>query len=110
MIELHTRARHPIIATSRLNKCPDKTVAFCLRPDIRYFEELSPEPTRRPPKSCLKMESKLFQKYDRDHITDDILQEASQLFSKNYGVWGKEAARVIGPSAKEGMLLAIALR
>jgi len=56
------------------------------------------------------MESKLFQKYDRDHITDDILQEASQLFSKNYGVWGKEAARVIGPSAKEGMLLAIALR
>ncbi|KAI9879999.1 MAG: hypothetical protein M1830_006116 [Pleopsidium flavum] len=48
------------------------------------------------------MANKLFEKYDREHITDDILQKASQLFSKNYGVWGKEAAKVIGPFAKEG--------
>ncbi|MCJ1367446.1 hypothetical protein MMC16_006579 [Acarospora aff. strigata] len=47
------------------------------------------------------MEKKLFEKYERDQITDDILREASQLFSKNYGIWGKEAARVVGPFAKE---------
>ena len=28
------------------------------------------------------METKLFQTYDNDHITDPILQEAAQLFSK----------------------------
>lgn len=104
------RAQHPLIATSELKERRDKTVAFCLRPEIRYFEELLPEPNRRPPKSRLRMEVKIFQKFDKDHITDDILQEASQLFSKNYGVWGKGAARIIGPSAKEGMILAIVLQ
>ena len=56
------------------------------------------------------MEKKLFEKYERDQITDDILREASQLFSKNYGIWGKEAARVVGPFAKEGMVPEIALQ
>lgn len=48
------------------------------------------------------METKLFQRYERDHITDDILQEAAQLFSNNYGVWGKEATKFLGPFAKQG--------
>ena len=48
------------------------------------------------------METKVFQKYDQDHITDCMLQEAAQLFSKNYGTWGKEAARNFGSFAKPG--------
>lgn len=45
---------------------------------------------------------RVFEKYDMEHITNDILQEAAQLFSNNYGIWGKQAARFIGPFAKQG--------
>ena len=48
------------------------------------------------------METKLFQLYDMDHITDYILQEAAQLFSNNYGVWGEEAAGFHGSFARQG--------
>ena len=110
MIELPMRAQNPILATSRLKEREVKTVAFCLQPHIRYFETPAAEPNRRPPKSRMKMESKLFQKFDRGHIMDDMLQDASELFVENYGVWSKEAAQIIGPSAKEGMVLAIFLQ
>lgn len=46
----------------------------------------------------------LYEKYDRDQVTDSMLQEASKLFSENYGVWGKEAARVMGAFAREGKI------
>lgn len=48
------------------------------------------------------METTVFQKYDQDHITDRMLQEAAQLFSNNYGIWGEEAARKFGSFAKQG--------
>lgn len=48
------------------------------------------------------MEKRYFERYDGSQITDSMLQEASQLFSENYGVWGKEAVNTMGPFAKEG--------
>jgi hypothetical protein len=50
------------------------------------------------------MAKKVFEKYDMDEVTDKMLQEASQLFSENYGVWGPGAASVMGAFAKEGKL------
>lgn len=44
----------------------------------------------------------MFEKYDGCSVTDDMLQEASQLFSEHYGVWGKHAAQVVGKFAKAG--------
>lgn len=43
-----------------------------------------------------------FQKFEGYHITEDILAEAAQLFSKHYGIWGKDAAELVGPFAKQG--------
>ncbi|KAF2175335.1 hypothetical protein K469DRAFT_684020 [Zopfia rhizophila CBS 207.26] len=37
------------------------------------------------------MEKKLFEKFDGAHVTDEMLQEASKLFSENYGVWSEHA-------------------
>lgn len=48
------------------------------------------------------MQTRLFQTYGPSDITDEMLQEAAQLFSNNYGVWSKEAAKHVGPFAKEG--------
>lgn len=50
------------------------------------------------------MAKKVFEKYDMNEVTDSMLQEASQLFSENYGVWGAKAASVVGAFAKEGKL------
>ncbi|MCJ1257951.1 hypothetical protein MMC24_005779 [Lignoscripta atroalba] len=47
------------------------------------------------------MTKKVFEKYDGGQVTDSMLQEASRLFSENYGVWGKEAAKSMGTFAKE---------
>jgi hypothetical protein len=44
------------------------------------------------------MAKKIYEKYEAGQITDRGLQQASQLFSENYGIWGKEAeARVPSP-------------
>lgn len=51
------------------------------------------------------METKIFEKFSGEAITDDILQAAATLFSDNYGVWGGQAARFCGAFAKHGMAL-----
>ena len=50
------------------------------------------------------MEKQLFEKCDGSQVTDSMLQEASELFSKHYGVWGEHAAQVVGDFAKAGKL------
>ncbi|KAI9780711.1 MAG: hypothetical protein M1816_002760 [Peltula sp. TS41687] len=79
-----------------------KAVTFRLQPDVKSIERIPFPPNRRPPKSRLKMSVILFEKYDGDQVTDSMLQEASKLFGENYGVWDKEAARVMGGFAREG--------
>lgn len=49
------------------------------------------------------MNEKIYQKYDGSQVTETMLQEASELFNNNYGVWGKGAA-VMGAFANEGKL------
>jgi hypothetical protein len=56
------------------------------------------------------MEKQLFEKYDGGQITDDILEEASQLFSENYGIWGEQAAEAVGKFAKQVSSLKLVLR
>jgi hypothetical protein len=48
------------------------------------------------------MDKKVFERFDSDQVTDSMLQEASQLFSENYGVWGEQAAEKVGKFAKFG--------
>jgi hypothetical protein len=48
------------------------------------------------------MKTTVFQKYDKDEITDKMLREAAQLFSNHYGIWGNQAAKFVGPSASQG--------
>ena len=48
------------------------------------------------------MESVNFEKFDRTQVTDEMLSEASQLFSESYGVWGKGASKIVGGFAKPG--------
>ena len=48
------------------------------------------------------MTKTVFEMYNGDQVTDSIVQEASQLFNENYGIWSKDAATEIGAFAKEG--------
>jgi hypothetical protein len=48
------------------------------------------------------MGKKVYQTYERDQITDDMLHEAALLFSNNYGVWNEKASKIVGPFAKQG--------
>lgn len=50
------------------------------------------------------MQKKVFESFDGAHVTDDVLQEASKLFSENYGVWNEHAAKLMGKFAKAGTL------
>jgi hypothetical protein len=43
-----------------------------------------------------------FQLYRGDQISDEILSDAAELFSENYGVWGPQASSKLGTFAKAG--------
>ena len=85
----------------------EKKVDFLLEPESRLIERLPIDATKRPPKSRLKMAKKVYERYDGAQITDDMLQEAAELFSKNYGVWGKQAVEFVGKFAKAGKFIHI---
>jgi hypothetical protein len=74
-----------------------KAVLFAADPEIRPIE-----PKRRPRKSALNMDELLFQKFNSDQVTDDMLQEASKLFAENYGIWSESAPQKMGSFAKAG--------
>ena len=48
------------------------------------------------------MSKKVFERFDGPQVTDIMIQEASQLFSENYGIWGEQAAEKMGKFAKFG--------
>ena len=48
-----------------------------------------------------------FQKYSQDQITDDVLQEAAELFSNHYGVWAKRASKCVRSKIEEGRCLSL---
>ena len=48
------------------------------------------------------MEKQVFEKYDGSQVTEDMLQEASQLFGDHYGVWSEHATQAVGKFAKAG--------
>jgi len=73
------------------------SVAFCLQPEIQSIA-----PRTRLRKSTLNMDEKIFQRFTDSQVTDDMLQEASRLFSENYGVWGEQAAQQMGKFAVAG--------
>jgi hypothetical protein len=45
------------------------------------------------------MAKQVFERFDGRELTDDMLQEAAELFNENYGVWGKDPT---GKSPKPG--------
>ena len=72
-----------------------KSVAFSTQPHILH-NEFRKRTQRRP----LNTEKQLFEKYDGSQATESMLQEASQLFSNHYGIWGEHAAQLVGEFAK----------
>ena len=74
-----------------------KSVVFAPQPDIRIIA-----PRSRLRKSTLKMSVKVFESFDGEKVTDDMLGEASKLFAENYGLWSEQAAQVMGKFAKAG--------
>lgn len=48
------------------------------------------------------MDEKVYRRYDGDKVTDDVLEEASKLFSEHYGVWSEHAAQLMGKFAIAG--------
>ena len=73
------------------------SVAFILQPQIQV---IAPRPRRR--RGTSNMEKKLYEGFTSDEVTDEMLEEASKLFSENYGVWGEQAAQLMGTFAKAG--------
>ncbi|KAI9653329.1 MAG: hypothetical protein M1829_001314 [Trizodia sp. TS-e1964] len=48
------------------------------------------------------MEKTLYEGFNGDEVTDEMLADASKLFSENYGVWGESAVQHMGEFAKAG--------
>jgi len=48
------------------------------------------------------MEKTLYERFNGGDVTDEMLEEASKLFSENYGVWSEQAAQLMGKFAKAG--------
>jgi hypothetical protein len=47
------------------------------------------------------MVRQVYEVFDGNQVTDDMLAEAALLFNDNYGIWGERAAET-GPFAKPG--------
>jgi hypothetical protein len=76
-----------------------KSVAFNLKPQEQL---IAARPHR--PGSTRNMEKKLYEGFTSDEVTDEMLVEASKLFSDHYGVWGERAAQSMGKFAIAGRL------
>lgn len=40
------------------------------------------------------MAKQLFEIFDGCELTDDVLEEAAQLFDDNYGIWGEDTTNL----------------
>ena len=89
----------PFNSLMRSSTASSKSVTFSAQPHILHIE-----PRRRTQSRRLNMEKQLYEKYEGSQVTESMLQEASQLFSDHYGIWGEHAAQVVGEFAKAGKL------
>lgn len=46
------------------------------------------------------MKKKVYEGFSSDEVTDEMLEEASKLFSEKYGVWSEHAAQLMRKFAK----------
>ncbi len=67
-----------------------KVVAFSPLLDISIIPSLGYSRKRR---RGLTMDKVLYESFAGEQITQEILEEASRLFSENYGTWGKDSGR-----------------
>jgi hypothetical protein len=49
------------------------------------------------------MAKQVFEKFDGRELTDDMLEEAAELFNENYGIWGEDPMNP-GPTPRPGRL------
>ncbi|MCJ1428456.1 hypothetical protein MMC29_006366 [Sticta canariensis] len=63
-----------------------KAVTFTVESKVRYIEESAGRKTRKWP----NIVKQLFERFDGRELTDNMLQEAAQLFNDHYGIWGKD--------------------
>ena len=67
-----------------------KAVAFSPLLDISIIPSLGYSRKRR---RGLTMDRVVYESFAGEQITQEILEEASRLFSENYGTWGKDSGR-----------------
>lgn len=51
------------------------------------------------------MAKQLHEEYEGPGVSDDMLEEASKLFSENYGVWSEKAAKTMGTFVSNGFII-----
>jgi hypothetical protein len=78
---------------------PRKAVAFSVESTVRHTEKPRSLKTRKSP----NMTKQVFERFDGRELTDDMLEEAAELFNENYGVWGEDPTNP-GPTPKPGRL------
>ncbi|GAW20771.1 hypothetical protein ANO14919_102820 [Xylariales sp. No.14919] len=64
-------------------------VTFLPQPQIAVFESSWVLERAR----SFKMAKQVYEVFDRDEVTDDMLLHAAELFSQNYAVWGEHSSR-----------------
>ena len=79
------------------NSPPQKTVAFTVESTVRQIEKPSKPKIRKRP----NMTKQIFERFDGHELTDNMLDEAAQLFTENYGIWGEHPTSH-GPIPKPG--------
>lgn len=55
-----------------------------------------------PKGSTLNTHSKSYERFSDHEVTNEMLDEAAQLFSENYGVWSEQAEEAMGKFAEAG--------
>ena len=68
------------------SESPRKVVAFKDEPIVRYIEK----PLVRKHRKGRNMTKASYEEISGSHVTDDMLEEAVQLFNANYGIWGED--------------------
>lgn len=105
---------HEDIAQRLDNLAPDnhctlfKKLMFSKRKSVTFANQphrdiTTPITRKRRRTRTLPMERKVYEGFRSDQVTDEILVEASQLFTDNYGVWDTQAEEKMGAFAKPGM-------
>jgi len=48
------------------------------------------------------MDKRVYERFNSDQVTEEMLEEASKLFTENYGIWSESASKLMGKFAKAG--------